>query len=209
MKSVRLNICVLYIFFLATPTAFAAGGPLGIDHRLPYDNHGIWRRSTQRKLVNGVLLAEVAGALWEGGENRIGKTFWQSIDASVIAGGSTFILKRIFQRERPSQTADPDKFFQGCCNNLSFPSGDVSAITASITPFVLEYGPNDPWVYALEVLPAYDMTARLKTWGHWQTDVLAGYAVGFLSGLYAHDRKFPLVLSVMPHAIYVGLKIDF
>lgn len=206
---VRALACVLCLCVLATPAAWAAGGPLGIDHRVNYDNSGIWQRNIQLDVVRGVLAAEIAGALWEGGESRIGKTFWQSIDASVIAGGSTFVLKRVFQRARPEQINDPDKFFQGCCNYLSFPSGEVSAITASITPFVLEYGHDNPWVYALEILPAYDMVARVKTWGHWQTDVLAGYAVGFLAGWYAHQLKVPLVLSVMPHGIYVGLKMDF
>ncbi|HET8553094.1 MAG TPA: phosphatase PAP2 family protein [Gammaproteobacteria bacterium] len=211
--------------------AFAAGGPahgnsyvsdsgsaaprhrqlLGIDHRVTYDDSGIWRRKTQLHVIDAVLLAEFAGALWEGGESRVGKTFWQSVDASVFAGGTAFVLKRVFERTRPSATADPGMWFQGCCQgrHQSFPSGEVSAITASVTPFVLEYGPDNPWVYALEILPAYDMAARVKTWGHWQTDVLAGYAIGFLAGWYAHERKFPLVLGVMPHGIYVGLKMEF
>lgn len=207
--SARAMSCVLCLCVLVGPAAWAAGGPLGIDHRVTYDNSGIWQRNIQLDVVRGVLAAEIAGALWEGGDSRVGKTFWQSIDASVIAGGSTFILKRVFQRPRPSQTADPNLWFQGCCNYLSFPSGEVSAVTASVTPFVLEYGPDNPWVYALEIIPAYDMVARVKTHGHWQTDVLGGYAVGFLAGWYAHQLKVPLVLSIMPHGIYIGLKMDF
>ena len=49
----------------------------------------------------------------------------------------------------------------------------------------------------------------MKTWGHWQTDVFAGWAVGTLWGLYAHDRKTPFILGFMPHGIYVGLRVTF
>ena len=42
--------------------------------------------------------------------------------------------------------------------------------------------------------------------GHWQSDVIAGYALGTAAGYLMHERQSPLVLSVMPHGIYVGLK---
>jgi hypothetical protein len=67
----------------------------------------------------------------------------------------------------------PNERFKG--GGHSFPSGDVTAISSAITPFVLEYGPEHPSVYAPELLPLYDSMARMKSQAHWQTDVLAGW----------------------------------
>ena len=36
-------------------------------------------------------------------------------------------------------------------------------VTTAVTPFVLEYGPEYPAVYALELLPLYDGIARVKS----------------------------------------------
>lgn len=187
-------------------TATAAGGPLGIDHRLPYDNSGIWARHNQLALEDGVILTELGGALWLGGQNQLGKTFWQSIDSSAFTALTVQGMKYAFGRERPSQTDDPNEWFKG---GQSFPSGEVALQASFVTPFILEYRQEHPWVWALEALPAYDAVARMKTRGHWQTDVLAGWAVGTLWGIYAHDRQTPLILGFMPHGIYVGLRVTF
>jgi undecaprenyl-diphosphatase len=55
------------------------------------------------------------------------------------------------------------------------------------------------------LLPVYDAIARVKTWGHWQTDVLAGLALGSGVGYLMHEREMPLTLSVLPHGFAVGL----
>jgi len=57
-----------------------------------------------------------------------------------------------------------------------------------VTPFILEYGQEQPWIYAPAALPVYDGYARIKTRGHWQTDVLAGLAIGTAAGWYSHGR---------------------
>jgi undecaprenyl-diphosphatase len=59
-------------------------------------------------------------------------------------------------------------------------------------------------VYALALIPVYDGIARMKTWGHWQTDVLAGLALGGTMGWLMHDRETPLVLGVLPQGFSVG-----
>lgn len=184
----------------------AASGPLGIDHRLPYDNAGIWSRHNQLVLEDGVILTELAGGVWLGGENRLGKTFWQAIDSSAFTALTVQGMKYAFGRERPSQTDDPNRWFS---NGQSFPSGEVALQASFVTPFILQYHEAHPWVWALEALPAYDAVARMKTWGHWQTDVLAGWAVGTLWGLYAHGRPTPFFLSIMPHGIMVGVHTSF
>jgi len=190
----------------AASPASAGGGPFGTDHRLGYDDSGIWARSNQNALIAVLLVGEVGGALWEGGEERFGRTLWQSIDATVIGGVSSEALKRVFSRERPDRTSDPNQWFKGG-GNQSFPSGEVTTTSAVVTPLVLEYGREHPAVYALELLPVYDAIARMKVRAHWQSDVIAGFALGSGAGYFAHSRSgTPLVLSVMPHAIYVGLK---
>jgi len=79
--------------------------------------------------------------------------------------------------------------------------------SAVVTPLVLEYGPDHPLTYALEVLPVYDAIARMKVQAHWQTDVLAGFAIGTASGWLMHrNSNTPYILRVMPHGIYIGVK---
>jgi undecaprenyl-diphosphatase len=85
----------------------------------------------------------------------------------------------------------------------------VAEISGIVTPYVLAYGHDHPAVYALELLPAYDAVARLKVQAHWQSDVLAGWALGTATGYYAHQRATPFTLSVMPHAVQVGWKKHF
>lgn len=183
---------------------WAAGGPLGIDHRLSYDNSGIWKRSNQTAIEDLTLATIVGGALWDGGDTRLGKTFWQSLDASILGVASSTVLKRVFTRARPSQINDPNKWFQGS-SHYSFPSGEVTFMSAAVTPFVLEYHEQYPAVYALELLPAYDAIGRMKQQAHWQTDVLAGFALGTAAGWYAHSRKTPFMLEILPHGFEVGL----
>jgi membrane-associated phospholipid phosphatase len=151
---------------------------------------------------------EIAGGVWEGGETRLGKTFWQSIDASSLAGGGARVMKPIFTRKRPRNENDPDKWFQGS-SYLSFPSGEVATTSAIVTPFVLEYRHTTPMVYSLEILPVYDAIARMKVQAHWQTDVLAGFALGTLTGYYAHSRDIPLIQSILPHSFMVGFNVYF
>lgn len=179
-----------------------------IDHKLNFDNRGIWKRSYQLTVVNGLVVGTVAGALWEGGETRLGRTFWQSVDSFALGAVSSETLKHVVQRARPAQSNDPDEVRQGN-GHYSFPSGEVTAVTSVITPFVLEYGHDHPMVYALYALPVYDAVARLKSQAHWQTDVIAGFALGTLTGYYAQRRDSPFILGVLPHGIAVGLRAKF
>jgi membrane-associated phospholipid phosphatase len=199
------TVLLIGVALLGAPPSWAAGGPFGIDHRLAYDDSGIWRRNTQLVLLDSMIAGEIGCGLWEGGQTRIGKTCWQAIDASLIAGVSATALKYVFTRARPAQGNDPNAWFQGG-SHYSFPSGEVAAVSSIVTPFIFEYRDQHPGVWALEALPLYDAIARMKVQAHWQTDVLAGFALGTAAGYYAHHRDSPLVLSVMPHAVFVGLR---
>jgi undecaprenyl-diphosphatase len=184
-------------------SAHAGSGPLGIDHRLHYDNSGIWKRSNQTSLMYGTILTVGAGALAFGDDNKLGDTFWRSADAMLVSGIGAQAMKYTFQRERPSQTSDPNRFFQGT-HAQSFPSGEVAAISAAVTPFIVNYGSEHPAVYALALLPAYDAVARMKTRGHWQSDVLVGAALGTGIGLWTTHRKSSLLVGWLPGGLSVG-----
>lgn len=187
---------------------WAGDGPLGIDSRLRYDDRGIWKRKVQVGLEDGVVLAELAGALSTSGDSRLGRTFRATVDASVLTALTTLLAKRGFARARPSQSADPNLWFQGS-GHESFPSGEVGLQASFVTPFIAEYHREQPWIWALEVLPAYDAVARMKTRGHWQTDVLAAWALGTAWGLYAGKRETPLVFGLVPGGLSVGYRRVF
>jgi len=192
---------------VAAPVAAFALSPF-IDRRLHYQDNGIWQRKRQLDFEYAVILGEVGGGLWFGGQSRIGKTFWRSMDASLYTAITAQGMKYIFSRARPRQSSSPHHWFQGSCCQ-SFPSGEVSFQASAVTPFIAEYHKQYPWVWALEALPAYDALARMKAHGHWQTDVLAAWAIGTAWGLYAHDEPKPLILSIMPHGILVGIHTKF
>nr|WP_255682840.1 phosphatase PAP2 family protein [Dyella sp. 2HG41-7] len=188
---------------LISENAFAGGGFLGIDHRVAYDNSGIWNRNAQLGLLYGTVAGVGVGALAFGDQDTFGDTLWRSVDAMVFTGVTTEAMKYSFQRERPSQTSNPDLFFKGT-HAQSFPSGEVSAISAAVTPFMATYGQDHPAVYALALLPAYDAVARVKARAHWQSDVVVGAAMGVGFGIYASRRHSPLILSWLPGGFQVG-----
>jgi len=140
-------------------------------------------------------------------DSRLGRTctYWQAVDASVLGAAAATVAKEVFTRARPAQTDDPNKWFQGS-GHYSFPSGEVTFVSAAITAFVIEYAKDHPGIYALDTLPLYDGIARMESRAHWQTDVLAGFALGTAAGYYAHSRSSPFVLELLPHSFEVGLK---
>jgi len=175
----------------------------GFDHELPLDQSGIWARKYQTGLENGVIAVEVAGALWFGDDNKLGHSFWQSIDASTISGIGAVILKRAVGRARPNQGGDPNQWFKGSCCN-SFPSGEVTLQASFVTPLIANYARENPWVWALEALPVYDAIARMKSQAHWQSDVIAGWVLGSAVGYWSTTRTTPLTVQILPKGLSVG-----
>lgn len=179
------------------PVIASAGGLLGIDHPVTYDDSGIWKRNYQIALAAGTAVTVLGGALATDSDTRLGRTFDKALDAVVLTGATTTVLKKVFTRARPYQSDDPWAFRQGH-GDQSFPSGEVAEISAAVTPFIAEYGADHPAVYALAALPIYDAVARVKTHGHWQSDVLVGAAIGVGFGIYAHRRDSPLIMGLLP-----------
>lgn len=179
-----------------------------LDHPVQQNTSGVWSIAKPPQFPAELIGLTLAGAVWEGGSTRLGMTLWQSVDAAAMAGIATQALKWTFQRTRPSSTNNPKLWFQGV-HNQSFPSGDVSSITALVTPLILEYHQTNPAVDALAALPVFDMAARIKAHGHWMTDTVAGAVVGMASGYFAHRMHSPFILGLLPHGFYMGLHTHF
>ncbi|MGE3346880.1 MAG: phosphatase PAP2 family protein [Ramlibacter sp.] len=185
-----------------------AGGPLGLDHRLNRDDSGIWSPGKQNTLKYGSALVVLGGALWEGSDTRLGRTFFKATDAMVMADAVALLGKSTLRRQRPRDGNDPNAW-GGSPGGHSFPSGEVTHITAIVTPFIAEYHDDHPAVWALAALPLYSGVARLKNQAHWQTDVLAGMALGVATGLYAQGRDEAWSVKLLPHGFSVGLSRRF
>jgi len=199
--------CLKWLLLLGLASA-AVSARAGFDHKVGFDDSGIWSHNTELAIMYTMIGAEVAAGLWEGGESRLGKTSWQAMDSTAAGALLATAGKYIFTRSRPDQTDDPNQWFQGK-GNYSFPSGEVTTYAAIVTPYILEYHEDHPAVWALALLPVYSGITRIKNQAHWQTDVLASWALGGLTGYWAHKRDNPIILSVMPHSVFVGLKTQF
>ena len=200
----QLVLCaVIPVCAALVPDPAFAGGPFGIDHTVALDDSGLWKRSNQTALMGGTIAAVIGGSLALGDNERLGDTFWRSLDSMALASVAAQGGKWVFQRERASQTDDPSRFFKGI-RYQSFPSGEVSAIAGAVTPFVVAYGADRPAVYALELLPLYDSIARVKVHGHWQSDVLVGWGIGTATGFWAARRESPLLLGWLPGGFQIG-----
>jgi PAP2 superfamily len=200
-------ICILAALLMPIG-ARAGGGPLGIDSEVPLDNDGIWSRRYQTALENGVIAVELAGALWLGNDDKLGHAFWQDIDSTVLSAAAAQLLKYGFSRARPDQGNDPNAFFKGhCCR--SFPSGEVTLQAAFVTPLIVDYYKQSPWIWTLEVLPVYDAIARLKSQAHWQTDVIAGGLLGTGFGYWMTRFQTPLSVQILPGGVSLGFSKRF
>jgi membrane-associated phospholipid phosphatase len=172
----------------------------GFDHRVAPDNGGIYRHYNQ--VSAAVFLTSLGGALYLGSADRLGRTFWQNTEAYFVDQGATELIKRATGRLRPAETDDPGQWRKG---GRSFPSGHVSSMAAMVTPLILEYGRDKPAVWALALLPAYEMVARVKQRAHWQSDVIAGAGLGVAVG-YAEHSRGPFMLRVIPGGVFVGFQ---
>ena len=186
------------------PAAAHAGGSF-IDHRLTKDTGGIYR--AQDAVPIGLALLAGGCALWEGTEDKLGRTCWESGESIAIGGVSAEALQLITGRKSPADTEDSGHWFSG--SKGSFPSLHVTATTAAVTPVILQYVKDDPWVAGLALLPAYEMVARVKAREHWQTDVLAGALLGFGVGTYEYQHNSPFVFYLLPGGAFAGFNRRF
>ena len=202
--SALLAACWLLNPVIATAEAVEKDGPFEFDHRLHYDPNGIWQRKYQLGLQYGLAAGAVGLALYEGSESRLGNVAWKTVDSMLITAGIVQVAKPVFSRARPSQSDNSGKFFQGK-GYRSFPSGEVSHVAAAITPALIEYGHEEPWLYAVGgTLLIYDSVARMKTRGHWLSDALGGAAIGAATGYFMQKRDKSIIVQALPGGVFVG-----
>src|SRR5262245_59568204 len=198
----------LLLAIAVMPAAAQNCGWSRVDHRVTYDASGPWNPNVYRGIVGALSIGEVGAAVWEGAESRFGRTLWRGIDAEILGGISAEAGKYIFTRIRPSTENNPCLWFQGGSNH-SFPSGEASVAAALVSPYIAEYASEYPATWALLLLPLYVGVGRVRNQAHWQTDVVAGWTIGGLSGWYAHSRETPILIQILPHGVAIGLKKEF
>ncbi len=169
---------------------------------------GVWALARSPQFPEALIGVTAGGALWTGDRSRLGRTLWQAVDALAVSAVATTGLKVTFQRARPRQSDNPNVWFSGL-HHQSFPSGDVSATAALVTPVLLEYGRDRPWVWPLAALVPFDMVARTRYKAHWWTDVSMGALVGIGSGWWAHTWSAPVIVRLLPGGLRVGLAAHF
>jgi hypothetical protein len=61
----------------------------------------------------------------------------------------------------------------------------------------------------LALLPIYVGAGRVKNHEHWQSDVLAGWAIGGAAGWHANRRSVPLTIEMLPKGVAIGVRKRF
>jgi undecaprenyl-diphosphatase len=176
-----------------------------IDHVVSKDTSGIY--SVQDEVPIVLALSAAGCALWLGTEDRLGRTCWESGESALASAIAAEGLQWVTGRRSPSQTSNPNEWFVG--GKGSFPSTHVSVTAAVVTPVIYQYFPDNPWIVALGLFPIYEMVARVKAQEHWQTDVIAGAALGFGIGAYEAHRNNPFVFALLPGGAYLGFHRSF
>ena len=207
-RSLAFLICTCRRLIVATAmTIVSLTAHAGLDHELAYDQSGIWNRNVQLALEYSAVAVAAGGALWLGNDTELGHTFWQTVDAEAISAVAAQGMKYAFRRARPNSGMGPNAWFVS--GGDSFPSGEVTLQASFVTPIIVNYGRRYPWVWALELLPAYDAVARMKAQAHWQTDVLAGWALGTAVGYLTTTWDTLVFVQILPHGLTVGFSKRF
>jgi len=124
-----------------------------------------------------------------------------SLQATVYAYFITVAGKRVFVgRSRPYEEMGPHEFQFFSNNNSSFPSGHATTAWAIVTPWMFYY--PHPITYSLALIAGGTAMSRMQRHQHWMTDVVAGSALGFMTGYWLSNKHQQngqrLTVSVSP-----------
>ena len=143
----------------------------------------------------------------------VAQTGRELVRAVVVSGAITALVKGTVGRARPfAAPGDPDVFSpgHGFTNNSlgSFPSGHTSAAFATATVLARELDARHPGArWFLDALLFGGATfvgySRVYEQQHWPSDVVAGAAVGAMTGYevvaHAHGDRSPLDRHLLSH----------
>lgn len=123
----------------------------------------------------------------------------QAAGSLLAAGGTTYVLKELVHEQRPDRSDD-----------RSFPSGHTSISFAAAATLEKRYG----WKAGLPALAVAGFVglARVEADKHYVHDVVAGAAIGTLSGLLLtsrHDDRVRLTPWTMPGGGGVDVAVRF
>jgi membrane-associated phospholipid phosphatase len=154
-----------------------------------------WARRVGQEWVlgGGALATYVVGR--RTGNARAARVGGDLMEAQLISGFSTLILKYAVNRERP------DRYPR------SFPSGHASGTFASAVVLDRHFGPKvSVPAYVLAILAS---GARLQANSHFATDVILGTTVGILAGRAATFDFGPATIAMSPAAVPGGAAVMF
>jgi membrane-associated phospholipid phosphatase len=123
--------------------------------------------------------------------DKIKTTTLLATQSYLVAGAMEGIIKFVTGRQRPNYIADatdPKPRFHGPdfsikTGSTSFPSGHTTAAFAAATVYAEEYK-DRPWVPVLAYSAASLIgLSRITENKHWISDVFAGAALGYVTGL--------------------------
>jgi len=140
-----------------------------------------------------IIIPSIAyGATWYYDDKDGRFQFYQSFLANTVV---TFGLKFAIDKERPDGS-----------DKNSFPSGHTSYAMQGASFVHLRYG----WRYAvpLYVGAAYVGYSRVHSKKHYELDVLAGAAVGFLSTYFFTTPYQGLTVTPIAASGYYGLRVE-
>ncbi len=157
--------------------------------------------NTANELGNWKLVMPAATAVFGASlltdDTRFQDAAFTSLEAALYTDALTSALKSIAGRARPHQLEGPYDFDPFSGHN-SFPSGHTSLAFSLVTPWVVYY--PGPATYVLFGLTTGTAVARVVRGDHWSSDVVAGAALGLLTGYALANRhgRHPDGLDVAP-----------
>ena len=158
----------------------------------------------------GILYS--CGMIWK--DNRARITALKGLEAYILSGLASQIIKQMTHRHRPYQDDPPDPTlwdgpFQGF-SHTSFPSGHAATAFAVATVVSLSYR-QTIWVPILcYTLATGAALSRIYDNQHWASDVLVGSAIGFGIGqLVARNESRLQLIPASPVGQGVSLIYRF
>lgn len=184
----------LALFALSDGTLSGSAGELRRHDNGPFLN-------TVNELGNPNLVmpaaAAVFGATLLTNDTRLQDAAFTSFESAIYTSVFTGVLKGAFGRARPHRLEGPYDFDPFSGYN-SFPSGHTSLAFSIVTPWVVYY--PGPVTYALFGLTTGTAIGRVIRGDHWPSDVVAGAALGILTGYALANRhqRHPGGLDISP-----------